>query len=75
MPANDNINQIRRLGERVRGLAEDHNLIPTVIEKEKIQENQIMAVSRERQLVMKEYARPIIGMVVSCIQLSEAAQN
>ena len=34
-----------------------------------------MAASGERQLVMKEYARPIIGTVVSCIQLGDATKN
>ena len=34
-----------------------------------------MAADGERQLVMKEYARPIIGMTVSYIQLSEVAWN
>ena len=48
MPENDNINHIRRLGERLRMLAEDHNLVPTVIEEEINQDNQIMAVGGER---------------------------
>ena len=64
IPANDNINQIRRLKERVRGLAEANNLISTEIEEEI---NQPMAAGGERQLVMKEYARPIIDTFVSCI--------
>ena len=63
-PKNDNINQIRRIRERLRRLAEDHNLVPMEI-KEEI--NQTMAVGGEGQLVMKEYARPIIGTVLSCI--------
>ena len=33
MPANDNINQIKRLREYLRRLAEDHNLVPIVIEE------------------------------------------
>ena len=74
-PANDNINQIIRLGKRVRRLVENHNLVPMIIEEETNQDNQIMAADGERQLVMKKYAWPITGTVVSCIQLSEAAQN
>ena len=69
-PANDNIDQIRRLRERVRRLAEANNLIPTEIDEET---NQTMAASGERQVVIKEYARPIIGTVVSYIQLCDAA--
>ena len=34
-----------------------------------------MATNGERQLVMKEYAQPIFGTTVSCIQLNEAAWN
>ena len=34
-----------------------------------------MAAGGERQLVMKEYARPIIGTAVSCIKLGDAVQN
>ena len=74
-PANDNINQIMRLREHLKRLEEDHNLVPTKIEDETNQENQIIAVGGERQLVIKEYAQPIIGTTVSCIQLDEAAQN
>ena len=71
-PANNNINQIRRLRERVRRLAEANNLIPIEIEEEM---NQTMAVGGDQQVVMKEYARPIINIVVSCIQLGDAARN
>ena len=73
MPANDNINQIKRLIEHLRRLAEDPNLVPTEIEEETNQENQTMATGRERSQVMKEYTPPIIGTVVLCIQLGEAA--
>ena len=38
-------------------MAKDHNLVPMVIEEETNQENQIMAASGERQLVMREYAQ------------------
>ena len=75
MPGNNNINQIRRLREHLKRLAEEHNIVPTVIEEGNNQANQPMAASGERQLVMKEYARPIINTVVSCIQLGEAARN
>ena len=34
-----------------------------------------MATSGETQLVMKEYAWPIIGTIVSCIQLGDTTQN
>ena len=74
-PVNDNINQITRLREHLRRLAEDHNLVPTEIEEETNQENQTMAAGGGKKLVMKEYARPIIGIAVSCIQLGEAARN
>ena len=32
-PTNDKINQIRRLREHLRRLAEEHNIVPMVIEK------------------------------------------
>ena len=73
--ANDNINQIRRLREHLRRLAEDHNLVPTEIEDGTDQLNQTIAAGGERQLVMKEYARPIIGTNVSYIQLGDATRN
>ena len=59
----------------MRRLAEDHNLVPTKIEEETAQLNQAMAAGGERQLVMKEYARPIISTIMSCIQLGEVAHN
>ena len=65
--ANDNINQIRRLREHLRRVAEENNLNPTEIEEQTDQINQVMAVARGRQLVMKEYAWPIIRTAVSCI--------
>ena len=34
-----------------------------------------MAIDGERQLVVKEFARAIIGIGMSCIQLGEATQN
>ena len=71
-PANDNINQIRTLEEHIRRLAEVNYLIPTKTEEET---NQTMAVGGERHMVMKEYARPIIGTAISYIQLSEVARN
>ena len=37
--------------------------------------NQAMVVGGEQQWMIKEYARPIIGTTVSCIQLGEAALN
>ena len=75
MPTNDNINKIRRLREYLRRLVKDHNLVPIEVEEGTNQANQTMAVGGERQLVMKEYARPIISTVVSCIQLGEVARN
>ena len=46
-----------------------NNLIAIEIEEDANQKNQPMAANGERQLVMKEYARPIIGVALSCIQL------
>ena len=45
---NDNINQIRRLREHLRWLAEDHILVPIEIKKETNQENQTMIADGER---------------------------
>ena len=59
----------------MRTMVGNHNLVPTEIEEETNQENQTVVAGRERQLVMKEYARPIISTVVSCIQLGEASRN
>ena len=73
--ANDNINQIRRLREHLRRLAEEHSIIPTVIQEGNNQANQPMATGGEKQLVMKDYARPIIGTILSCIQLCCYTQN
>ena len=50
--ANDNINQIRRLREHLRRLAEEHNTIPTVIEEDNNRANRSMVASGERQLVI-----------------------
>ena len=72
MPTNKSINQIKRIRERLRRLAEENNLIPTGIEEVT---DQVMAAGGERQLVMKEYACPIIGTTVSCIQLGDATRN
>ena len=59
----------------MRRLAEENNLVPTETDEGINRINQVMAAGGGRQLVMKEYARPIIGTVVSYIQLSEAARN
>ena len=56
-------------------LTEDNNIVPTEVEKKTKQINQAMAIGGEKQLVMKEYARTIIGIVVSCMQLCEVACN
>ena len=72
-PTNDNINQIKRLRKRLRIVAEDNNLVPTEVEEETNQEHHPMAASGDRQLEMKEYARPITGTIVLCIQLGDAA--
>ena len=59
-PTNKNIHQIRRLKETMRRLAEENNLVPMEVEEETNQTSQAMAADGERQLVTKEYARPII---------------
>ena len=46
-PVNDNIHQIKRLRERLRRLAKDHNLIPTKVEKGTNQANQSMTACGE----------------------------
>ena len=74
-PADDNINQIRRLKEHLRRVAKEGNLIPIETKEGTHQANQVMATSGGRQLVMKEYAQPIISTAMSCIQLGEAAWN
>ena len=74
-PANDNIHHIRRLRKHLRKVVEDNNLVPVEVEEETNQEHHPMATSGDKQLVMKEYARPIIGTTVSCIQLRDAARN
>ena len=74
-PAKDNINKISRLSEHLRRLAEENNLVPIEIKEETSQTNQAMAAGGERQWIMKEYARPIIGTTVSCIQLGEIGRN
>ena len=55
-PANENINQIKKIRERLRSMSEENNLFPTKLEEGTNQLNQTMATGRERQLVMKEYA-------------------
>ena len=69
------INQIRRIRENLRRLPEDNNLVPMEIEDVTDQTNQAMIASGARQLVMKEYARPIISTAVLCILLGDAARN
>ena len=54
--ANENINQIRRITERLRRLAEENNLVPMETEEGTDQINQVMAATGERQLVIKKYA-------------------
>ena len=56
-------------------MAEEGNLIPIETGEGTCQVDQAMAAGGGRQLVMKEYARPIIDTIVSCIQLGEAARN
>ena len=51
----------------MRKVAEENNLVPAEVKEETNLINQVMATDGERQLVMKEYARPIIGTAVSCI--------
>ena len=72
---NDNINQIRRLRKSLRKVAENNNLVPMEVEEETNQEHHPMVASGDRQLVMKESARPIICTLVSCIQLGDATPN
>ena len=74
-PTNNNINQISSLRECLRKVAEDNNLVPAKVGEDTNQEHHPMVASGDRQLVMKEYARPIIGTVVSCIQLGDTARN
>ena len=40
----------------MRRLAKEHNIVPIEVEKGANQENQSIAVSKGKQLVMKEYA-------------------
>ena len=54
--ANENINQIKRITERLRRLAEENNLVPMETEEGTDQINQVMAATGERQLVIKKYA-------------------
>ena len=72
-PANDNINLIRRLREYLKRLAEENNFVPTETEEGTDQINQAMAARGGRQLVIKEYARPIIGTTVSCSWVKQPA--
>ena len=48
MLAIENINQIRRIRENLRRLAEDNNLVPTEIEEGTDQTNQAMTACGER---------------------------
>ena len=51
----------------MRKVAKENNLVPIEIKEGADQINQDMTTGGGRQLVMKEYARPIIRIVVSCI--------
>ena len=74
-PTNNNISHIRRLRKHLKRLAAENDLVPIEIEEGTDQINQAMATGGGRQLVMNEYAQPIIGTIVSCIQLGETTHN